>query len=299
MIAAESSFSVCLSGERMLRTQTSPCGSVQSACARSCSPRNSCTRSPLALMPLCLRRASCFERLRAPRAVMPKIRVDAPTAVRAACGAPRKLPRAFGLDTAPRTVAHEWHQRPVALLILAVRAVALVSEAPRRLDLEPGAVAPGAIVPVGFHAAVATRAIGGVPAAMAVERRLGTAPWAALHQLRDRARAVAAAIARFDRFTVLAPELPEQHRLPQRRIVGLTLARVSLLLGGAVAQTLELAIHRDAVRVPVLRANLDRMPQPVRELRADLLAHAFHFRRRPVVRPFGQIAREKLIDNQA
>src|SRR5262245_23102760 len=160
MIAAESSFSVCLSGERMLRTQTSPCGRVRSACARSCSPRNSCTRSPLALIAACLRRASCFERLRAPWAVMPKIRVDTPTAVRAACGAARKLPGALGLDTAPRTVAHERHQRPAASLILAVRAVTLVAESPRRLDLETGTVAPGAIVPIGFHAAVATRAIG-------------------------------------------------------------------------------------------------------------------------------------------
>src|SRR6185436_9136548 len=254
MIAAESSFSVCLSGERMLRTQTSPCGSVRSACARSCSPRNSCTRSPLALIPLCLRRASCFERLRAPRAVMPKIRVDAPTAVRAACGAARKLPWAFGLDTAPRTVAHERHERPAARLILAARAVALVREAPRRLDLETGAVAPRAILPIRLHAAVATRAIGRVPALVAVERRFGAAPRARLHELRHRSRAMPAAITRFDRSSVLAPELAEQHRLPQRRVVGPLQARVPLPLGGAVAQPLELAVHRDGVREPVLRA---------------------------------------------
>src|SRR5687767_12555267 len=136
MIAAESSLSVCLSGERMLRTQTCPCGRVLSACSRSCSPRKSCTRSPFALMALRLRRGSFFERLRAPRAVMPKIRVDAPTAVRAACGAARKLPWAFGLDTAPRTVAHERHQRPAAGLILAGRDIALVRVPPRGLDLE-------------------------------------------------------------------------------------------------------------------------------------------------------------------
>src|SRR5262245_27610532 len=165
MIAAESSFSVCLSGERMLRTQTSPCGSVRSACTRACSPRNNCTRSPLALIARCLRRASCVERLRAPRAVMPKIRIDAPTAVRAACGAARKLPWALGLGTAPRTVAHERHERPAACLVVAARAVALVAETPRRLDLETGAVAPRAIMPIRLHAAVATRAVGGVPAA--------------------------------------------------------------------------------------------------------------------------------------
>src|SRR5262245_26904153 len=290
MIAAESSFSVCLSGERMLRTQTSPRGSAQSACSRSLLPRNSCTRSPLALIARCLRRASCFERLRAPRAVVPKIRVDAPAAVRAARGAARKLPWAFGFDTAPRTVAHERHQRPAASLILAVRAVAPVAVAARRLDLETGAVAPGAIVPIGLHAAMAARAIGRVSTSMPLERRLRAAPRAALHELGNRARTVPATIASFDRLAVLTSELPEQHRLPQRRVIGLAAVPAPLLLGGAVAQAFELAVHRDGVGEPVLRANLNGVLQPVGELRADLLAHAPHFGQRPVVRPFGQVA---------
>src|SRR5262245_16998956 len=189
MIAAESSLSVCLSGERMLRTQTSPCGSERSACARSCSPKNNCTRSAAALIEVGPPR-SCFERLRAPRAVVPKIRVDPPTAVRAARRAARELPWTFGLDTAPRTVAHERHQRSVALLILALGAVTLVGKAARRLDLEAGAVARRTVVPIRLHTAAATRALGRVAAAVPIQRRLGAAPRAALHELRHGALAV-------------------------------------------------------------------------------------------------------------
>ena len=79
-----------LSGERTLRTQTSPCGSEDRPCSRSCSPRKSSTCSPARAHRGELARArSRLERLRAPRAEVPKVRVDAPTAMRAARRAAR------------------------------------------------------------------------------------------------------------------------------------------------------------------------------------------------------------------
>src|SRR5687768_7449439 len=154
MMAAESSFSVLLSGERMLRTQTSPCGKEQSACSRSCSPRNNCTCSPTALIELHLARESCFERLRAPGAEMPEIRVDAPPTMRATRAAAGKLPRPFGLRAAPRAVAHERHQRPAAASVATLSAVAFVGVTPRRFDLKTRAITRRAIVPVRLYTAV-------------------------------------------------------------------------------------------------------------------------------------------------
>src|SRR5690606_14849813 len=123
--------------------------------------------------------------LRAPRAVMPIVRIDAPTAMRAACRATGELPRALGPGTAPRTVAHERHQGPAARLILAACDITLVRVTARSLDLEAGAVAPSTVVPIRFDAAMAARALGRMAMVMRLERRLRAAPRAALHELRD------------------------------------------------------------------------------------------------------------------
>ena len=267
MTAAESSFGVFLSGERMLRTQTVPCGSDRSACSRSCVAEEQLHALAAALIELA-RARSCFERLRAPRAVMPKIRVDAPTAMRAARACCRgSFHGRLGLGTAPRTVAHERHQRPAALLVLALAHVALVREAPRRLDLEARARST-----TGNSASRSSRRGGSADTrrddgsradrAAAPCRTTGSTASSSRHgpaQWRHRSASRSTC--------VLALELAEQHVLPQRRIVGLARARAPALLAGAVAQPLELAVHRRGVLEALLGPHLDRAAQPVDELR--------------------------------
>src|SRR5262249_10811648 len=142
---------------------------------------------------------SRVERLRAPRAEVPEARVDAPATMPATRFAPLELPRTPGLRAAPWAVTHERHQRSAAPLVAALRDVALVREVARGLGLEAGPVARGAVAPVELDAAAAARAFGRMAAVVPRERRVGAAPWATLHRLRDRARAVPALVARVER----------------------------------------------------------------------------------------------------
>src|SRR5262249_4610600 len=142
----------------------------------------------------------------------------------------------------------------------------------RGLDLEAGPVARRAIVPVELYAAVTARTRGALAAArVPLERRLGAAPGARLHEFRDPPRALPALVARVERLTVLALELAEQHRLPLRRLVGGARAACrALLLRGTVANSAELAVHRHGVGVAILRTHLDGAPQPIDELGLEL-----------------------------
>src|SRR5690606_34794854 len=230
---------------------------------------------------------------------MPEIRVDAPSARRAASLAARKRPRALHFRVAPRAIPHERHQRSAAIRILAVMRVAAVSVRAVRLHLEARTVAPCAILPVELRAAATTRTSRRERRLELVERLVGAAPRTRDHGLGDRPRAVTAFVARVEDLAVLALELAEHHLLPERGILGAVAPlRAALLLDGPVPDPLELLVHDDGVLIAVLRTHGDGLAQPVDELRFQLRPHPLDPGRRPVVRPLDQVPGEELVDHE-
>src|SRR5690606_35851210 len=142
--------------------------------------------------------------LRAPRAVVPEVPIDAPATGRAPVGAVRQLPRALHLLPAPGAVAHERHQRTAAPDVRALRRIAPVLVAAVGLDDEARPVAGRAVAPVELRASAAARAARRIARLEAVERRRRAAPGAGLHPLGHRPFAASALILRLEHRPVAA-----------------------------------------------------------------------------------------------
>src|SRR5690606_7269153 len=244
--------------------------------------------------------ATSFRRHRfsAPGAEIPEILRDAPLAVRAGVATAGELPWLLHLGAAPRAIAHERHQRAPAARVRAFRDIAPVAVAAVRLRLEAGAVAPGAVVPVAFHAALAARALRGQGRLAAARRVLDAAPRAGVHALRNRSLAAPALVTRVEHALVepleLAPLLlaPGEGRL-------LLAGRAAARPAGARAHAPERRIHLLRVAPAVGRVELDRLLEELDEGGAHPGAHALMARQRPRERPLRQRAREHAIQDEA
>ena len=136
--------------------------------------------------------------LGAPGAEGPEGADDAGLAGGAAILAALDGPLLAGQAVAPGTVFHEGHQVAAgAVAVVAGGGVAFVGKLAGGGDFESGAVAPGAELPVEFHAALAAGTAGGEAGGIAVFFAFRAAPGAVAHGLGDGALALRAAEAGF------------------------------------------------------------------------------------------------------
>jgi hypothetical protein len=120
----------------------------------------------------------------APRTVTPVLRKNPPTTLTARIGRAFDLPFAFNRHMAPGAITHKWHQFFArTFLVRTARGVAFVGILPRRIDFKTTTVTPGAIGPIAFQPAVATRAIKWKSGLARVFLPFVTAPRAGNHRL--------------------------------------------------------------------------------------------------------------------
>jgi hypothetical protein len=98
-------------------------------------------------------------RLPAPGTKIPKLAGDSPFAGVTSFLVHRKSPRLSNFCATPWTVAHEGHHWFSATSVGTLRRIPLVRIETIGFGNEAGPVAPGTVIPVHFHAALATRTI--------------------------------------------------------------------------------------------------------------------------------------------
>jgi len=203
-------------------------------------------------------------RFPAPCTVIPEFFGDAPFAGTAFMLATGYLPGPFDFIAAPRAVAHERHKRFATAAVRTTCDVTLVLEVSVGFCLEAPAVAPGAIIPISFDAALAARTMCRHTSDRAARRIIEAAPGTGLHALSHRTFATAALVPRFQRRSELPLELTPLQLPPGGTGLGrfssaISFAALSLAACTAV-ELLERRVHLDRVSVAIGRIELDGLP---------------------------------------